>query len=113
MAVIVYCEKPSELIAAVKTAIGEGRIDTWRFDDDGDFTHAPDQWRLKAWLRPNVADDRVTFWILSPKGVQMSRLVYAIYHGRFIEMLLGHFDKSFSRAVATALPVQGDRVAGQ
>ena len=30
--------------------------------------------------------------------------MYGIYHGRFIEMLLNHFDKRFTEASATANP---------
>lgn len=33
----------------------------------------------------------------------MIKEIYGIYHGRFIEMLLSHFDDSFSNASATAL----------
>ncbi|ERJ35113.1 hypothetical protein L810_2257 [Burkholderia sp. AU4i] len=32
----------------------------------------------------------------------MTKVVYGVYHGRFLEMLLAHFDHSFSNATATA-----------
>jgi predicted nucleic acid-binding protein len=38
---------------------------------------------------------------------------YAVYHGRFIEMLLTHFDLKFTQARASALPETGDIVEFQ
>jgi hypothetical protein len=32
----------------------------------------------------------------------MTKTIYGVYHGRFIEMLLTHFDNEFSAASATA-----------
>lgn len=110
MAVIVYTSNPSTLLQSIKSAISEAKVETWSTDADGDFTHSPEQWRLKAWFRPKIADDRLVFRILSPKNVRMSRVTYAVYHGRFIEMLLNHFDTKFQRAIATALPTEGDQV---
>ena len=39
----------------------------------------------------------------------MSKLVYAVYHGRFIEALLTHFDMMFYEATALALADDDDR----
>jgi hypothetical protein len=47
--------------------------------------------------------------IIPPKkGV--SKEAYAVYHGRFIEMLLAHFDEEFSGAFGTAKATRDDRV---
>jgi hypothetical protein len=110
MAVRVFCDNPSELLGAIKTSIRNGSIETWLVDTDGDFTHTPEQWKNKAWFRPVVDTDKIIFNILGPASGRMSRTVYGVYHGRFIEMLLTHFDLKFSRATATALPVAGDYV---
>lgn len=32
----------------------------------------------------------------------MTKPIYGVYHGRFIEMLLTHFDDSFASVAATA-----------
>jgi len=40
----------------------------------------------------------------------MTKLIYGIYHGRFIEMMLVHFDLDFSKAFATALTEEPDRI---
>lgn len=108
MAVIVTCDDPAALLVRIKKGIKDGDIDTWKVDSDGDFSHSPEQWRHKAWLRPRVEEDRIIFNILKRKDLDMSKLIYGIYHGRFIEMLLMHFDNHFKRASATALPSSGD-----
>jgi hypothetical protein len=102
---------PQALLAAMKKAIDEGHITTWKYDSDGDFTHWPEQWRNKAWLRPNVVSGELQFGILFPQGQQATKDVYAVYHGRFIEMAMAHFDKSFGKAVGTALAAKPDLIA--
>jgi hypothetical protein len=113
MAVRIFSENPRGLLAEVKASIKHGSIDTWSVDADGDFTHTPDQWNNRAWFRPVVSEDKLVFNILAPKSKSISRAVYGIYHGRLIEMFLIHFDREFSRASATALPVTGDRIGSK
>ena len=108
MAVFVQAPNPQALLEAIRIAIRQGKVETWSVDGDGDFTHNPEQWRYKAWLRPRIADGRLVFRILTPKGVVLSTRTYAVYHGRFIEMLLAHFDSQFGSASATALASEGD-----
>jgi hypothetical protein len=52
-------------------------------------------------LRPKVMDDRLLLNIIIRKTESQKREVYAVYHGRFIEMVISHFPKLFSTAVAT------------
>ncbi|SRR6266700_2597132 len=110
MAVIVYSSDPQALLTAIRSAATTGKIETWSTDSDGDFTHSPEQWRRRAWFRPRVSNDRVVFTIFPPQKTVMNKVTYAVYHGRFIEMLLSHFDTQFQQAVATALPGEGDQV---
>jgi len=110
MAVIVITETPGALLRSMKEAMRNGNVDTWSVDSDGDFTHTPAQWNKKAWFRPAVEEGRLVCRILTPQGQTMSRVVYGIYHGRFIEMLLTHFDTMFEDARATALAQLGDVV---
>ena len=110
MAVKVICSDPTGLLAKIKSAIKEKKVETWIVDQDGDFSHSPDQWKWQAWLRPSVGQGLITFSILGRKDAKMSKVVYAVYHGRFAEMLLSHFDDQFTNVEATALPVVGDHV---
>lgn len=102
MAVSAYTQSPGELLKAIKKAIDDKEVGTWAYDGDGDFYHTPEQWKGKAWLRPVIQQGMLSFGLLGQKDIAMTKLYYAVYHGRFIEMLLSHFDNQFSIAVATA-----------
>jgi hypothetical protein len=111
MAIHLKTTTPNKLLTAFKKAIDDGHIKTWSYDTDGDFTHTVDQWIRKAWLRPKVVDGtELVLYLLKPKDVQLTSVVYAIYHGRFIESMLNHCDTLFSNASASALPESGDIV---
>jgi hypothetical protein len=111
MSVRVTSSQPGALLAAIKQAIDAKKIETWSYDSDGDFTHTPPQWNKKAWLRPSVQSGALVLNILNPRGVNLSTEIYGIYHGRFIEMLLAHFDTRFSGAEASAAVAVGDVVS--
>jgi hypothetical protein len=111
MAIRVTSSQPANLLAAIKKAIDARKVDTWGYDSDGDFTHTPPQWAKKAWLRPTVQSGALVFNILNPRGMDMTKEVYGVYHGRFIEMLLVHFDREFVDAHASAMVALGDSVS--
>ncbi len=108
MAIIVKTSNPSGLLSKIKKAIDDNSIDTWSYDSDGDFTHKPEQWKNKAWLSPKIYSSELRFGILKQKDIKLTRSIYGIYHGRFIEMLLNHFDSDFSQAQATAMKTEPD-----
>jgi hypothetical protein len=110
MAVRVATSQPQALLAAIKRAIEQRHVETWTYDKDGDFTHTPTQWANKCWLRPHFGSGVLTFTTLPPRGVALSKEIYAVYHGRFIEMLLAHFDSQFADAEATAVGTTQDVV---
>ncbi len=68
-------------------------IQTWSQDDDGDYTHTPLQWHNKAWMRAHVSSEYIIFGIVSSRKHALTKELYAVYHGRFAEMLLAHFDE--------------------
>ena len=102
--------QPRSLLGEIKKAIDRGHVETWCYDQDGDFTHTPSQWKNKAWLRPRVLGGELLLTTIAPEGAKMSLEVYAVYHGRFAEMALAHFDKMFTAVQASALPADGDRI---
>jgi hypothetical protein len=108
MAIVIKTKNPSALLNAIYKAIDDKKVETWSYDADKDFTHVPDQWRNKAWLRPKVNIGELRFGILGQKDVKMSELIYGVFHGRFIEMLLTHFDNDFTDASATAQKAEPD-----
>ena len=103
MALTAFTKDPTDLLSSIKQAIDEEKVDTWAYDSMGDFFHTPDQWKGKAWFRPSAQQGMLAFGLIGQKGVPMTRLVYGVYHGRFIEMLLVHFDTQFDNVSATAL----------
>jgi hypothetical protein len=111
MAILFRTTNASGLLTAFKKAIDEGRVVTWAYDQDGDFTHTAEQWRNAAWLRPKSIPEGLAVNILCPKNRAISTEVYAIYHGRFIESLLAHYDSLFVDASATAKATQDDIIS--
>jgi hypothetical protein len=102
---------PNALLTAVKKAIDDKKITTWMYNSDGYFTHTPEQWKSKAWFLPTVtAGTELRFGLVRPKNTNISSEVYAIYHGRVIEMMLAHFDTNFTSGAATALPTTQDNI---
>jgi hypothetical protein len=99
--IILHTNTPRELLQAIKSSIDKNRIETWAYDKEGDLTHTAAQWRQKAWLRPSIKNNSLTLNIIWPKGQLRPQEVYAIYHGRFIEMVIAHFPALISSGEAT------------
>lgn len=111
MALIIKTSNPSKLLSEIKKAIDAKKIRTWSYDSDGDFTHNPEQWENKAWLRvKRKSSGELAFGILGQKDINTNKLIYAVYHGRFAEMLLIHFDTEFTEIKATSLPNSIDQI---
>jgi len=111
MALYFKTNDPQKLLAEFKKAIKEGRVVTWSYDKDDDFTHTPEQWKNQAWLRPKIESDKLALYILRPKNTSITSEIYAVYHGRFIESMLVHCDKFFIESTATAIPAGSDNVS--
>lgn len=101
MTIIVKTSNPTDLLKKIKKAIDDNEVRSWSYDKDGDFTHDSEQWSKKAWLRPKTVDGELRLTIIPPKDTKISSQVYGLYHGRFIDMLLTHFDSQFTTATAT------------
>lgn len=112
MALRVFLREPIDLVDSIKKLIDSKKVSTWSYDSEGDFTHNVDQWRYKAWIRPRLSEDsnQVLFNILGRNDKTMTKSEYAVFHGRFAEMLLIHFDMQISRIELTALPTSTDRI---
>lgn len=111
MAVIFKTNSPDRLLQSFKKKIDVGTVATWSYDSDGDFTHTPEQWKHKAWMRPHIKNGELVFTVVKQKQVDISSLVYGIYHGRLIESFLVHLDKEFIEGYATAMPVAADQIS--
>jgi len=112
MAIFVKTNTPEMLVENIKKKIGEHRIDTWSVDSDNDFTHNVDQWRNRAWIRYKVEREfgRVVFFVICRRDANMTIVEYAVYHGRFVEMLLTHFDRECDTIEVSPLATNYDSV---
>lgn len=110
MALYFLTSTPNKLLSTFKKAIDDKKVLTWSYDKDGDFTHTTEQWKQKAWLRPEVQSDRLAFYIIKPQNSKISSVIYAIYHGRFLESMLSHCDSLFSVGRATSMPEERDNI---
>lgn len=109
MALLIQALDAEALLVEMQSAIDAGKVRTWEYDSQGDFTHNLEQWKNKAWLRPRVlSDERLIFNIVAPQGQRITKAVYGVYHGRFAEMVLSHFDDKCSWLRATANAEMGD-----
>lgn len=111
MAINFDTTNPSGLLAAFKKAIDDKKVVTWSYDKDGDFTHTPEQWRFKAWLRPSIFNGRLIMNFLGNPSETTTKVVYGVYHGRFIESMLSHCDTLFTAGSATAMPTNSDNIS--
>lgn len=103
---------PKKLLSSFKKAIDDGRVVTWAYDEEGDFTHTAEQWKSLAWLRPKIKEgETLVFSIIKPQDSKISSEIYAIYHGRFIESMLVHCDSLFTKAIATSFPANSDSIS--
>lgn len=111
MAIHFETATPKRLLATYRKAIDDGHVQTWIYDSDGDFTHTADQWIKKAWLRPRILErSELTMYILCPRETELSSVLYAIYHGRFVETMLSHCDSLFTAIRVSSLPEEEDIV---
>lgn len=107
MAVIFETNDPAKLLKAFNDRTSQtdpkGKITTWQRDADGDYTHKADDWKGKAWFTASTSSGKLKFHIIKRKDENITKVVYAYYHGHLIETFLAHFDAMFSEASSSAL----------
>ncbi len=109
MAINFETTDPQKLLATFKAAIDQRHVVTWSYDQAGNFTHTPDQWKDQAVLRPNIFNGWLVMNFYLKKGQKTTKELYGVYHGRFIESMLTHCDTLFTNSTATAMPTNADR----
>lgn len=113
MAIYVKTETPRGLVQKINQDIKENRIQTWTVDNDGDYTHVPEQWKNRVWVRPHIEEKRVVFGVLGRKDANMTVTEYAVYHGRFVEMLLSNYDRICSSIEVSPLGTKYDSISNK
>ena len=110
MSIHIKTDHPLVLLEKIKNLIESKEIVTWEYDRDGDFTHTATQWTKKAWFRSFIKNGDLIFGILCTAKKAITVEEYAVYHGRFIEMLLSHFDGNCSKLEVSPLPTNYDKI---
>lgn len=113
MSIYVRTVNPHELVSSIREKINADVINSWDIDSDGDFTHKSEQWKYKAWFHPYIEVGRVVFAIWGRKRYNMSVEEYAAYHGKFVRMLLRHFDNQMTSIEVTPLASTYDSVKAE
>jgi hypothetical protein len=105
MSITVLTDDPNRLLQNIYTEIDNENVAAWLYDQDGDFTHLPDQWLVNAWFTPWVLSDQkaLVFGFLGNVNKPTTRDIFGVYHGRLIEMLTIHFDDDFDHVIASSL----------
>ena len=106
MAIYIETDDPQGLLEEIRRKIEDQTIKTWTIDADGDYSHVS-QWKDRAWMKSYPGERRISFGIIGRKDENMTKMVYGIYHGRFSEMLLTHFDTSIKTLELTPNGVEG------
>ncbi len=113
MSIYVRTSNPQKLVNDINEKIENSFIDTWSVDSDGDYTHTAEQWKNHAWIHPIIESGRVVFAIWGRVNENLSVVDYAIYHGRFVEMLLAHFDHQCDSIDVSSLGTKYDRIRAE
>jgi hypothetical protein len=111
MAIYFESANPAALLAAFKNAIDKAQVVTWSYDKNGDFTHTPEQWRYRGWLRPSLSSGRLTMSFLGSSDEVTTWEVCGIYHGRFIESMMVHCHSMFNDTRAPSQPTTSDSIS--
>jgi hypothetical protein len=105
---------PSKLLGLFNQAIANAHVSgagssitTWAHvvhSQKSFYTHRSANWADKAWLRAEIENGHLAFYVLAYNGVTLSRDVYAYYAGHLIETFIRHFYRLFSVGSATPNP---------
>ena len=75
-------------------------ITDWVIDSENDMTLTNIVWRNRSWMhieKSNAGEKKLIISIIGPANVFITNDVYAVFHSRFIEMLLKNFDEEIIR----------------
>lgn len=105
MSIHIKTNNPEKLLKDIKQKAINQELDTWSIDVDGDFTHTSNQWLNEAWFRGEIiSPGDLVFGLVKRRDKEMLTVVYGVYHGRFAEMLLTHFDCQIISIQLTSFP---------
>lgn len=102
MAIIVITDEQQRTIAAIEQAIDADVTEHWTYSGR-DFVLGDE-----GGLRRTIDKGAVIFGVVPAPGVPLTPVSYARLHGRFLELLLEHADRTFDCVEVTAQPCEYD-----
>ena len=99
----IYISPRGLSVAELNNKIQHISLETWLCDIDGDLTYNSPQWLNEAWFHPRVERNKLIYGIIGRRDSRMTKHVYAVFHARFIEMLLSNFDKEIASIQCSSL----------
>jgi hypothetical protein len=108
MSIQFFTDDPTKLLADFKKKITDKKVDAWQYDSAGDFTHTASLWGGKAWLRPVTESDRLRFNIIKTENIELTWVLYSIYHRSLVESFMTHCRHIFCAAKVTSVPTAED-----
>lgn len=114
MAILLKVDNPSDFLKKIYADIDDKSIDTWKYNEKGNFTHSTEQWFNEAWINPVLFDHpnykiyNLCFRFVPSKKYDKKKYgeIYGIYHGRFAEMLIIHYPKNVKALRLTPCPLE-------
>ena len=96
-----------EFDAAVRRA--RGSFGVWGVAEDGEhYTCVSEQWIAKAWFRPHVLSNVLTFNIVRSAEEHVTQEAYSHYHAQLVQTFLSSLGHMFSMVGVTSAPTAGD-----
>lgn len=113
MSVILKTKTPRKLIKSIREAIDQGRICSWRYDSDGDFTSTHQGLENVAWMHPvfTKPKEEVVLAMLGRYFAPVTTYEYAKYHALFTQLILEHFDEEVDEMIVTSRPTRYDKIS--
>jgi hypothetical protein len=111
MAIIIHTNQPNVLLDKIYDAIDAKKADKWERTTDGRLTYGALLWKNEAFFKPQiwVDEQELRFGLLKRKDRKhISSKLYTVFHTKLVEMLLSHFDTSFSEVTITAVKAEPD-----
>jgi hypothetical protein len=111
MAIIIHTNQPNVLLDKIYDAIDAKKADKWERTTDGRLTYGALLWKNEAFFKPQiwVDEQELRFGLLKRKDRKhISSKLYTVFHIKLVEMLLSHFDTSFSEVTVTAVRAEPD-----
>jgi hypothetical protein len=111
MAVHFSTSNPRALLKAFDATVrrADGGPGEWAIAEDGEhYTCVAEPWIAKAWFKPQVLSNVLTFNIIRSADDHVTKQAYSHYHALLVQTFLSSLYHLFSMVGVTSAPTAGD-----